>query len=163
MESRVCRKCKATKPLDEFYKREEGSYRTDCKECTKAASSAYSKAHPEKHRATYLRKQEHYKAASRARYRSDPQRALAYGKRVRKRNRDFINAAKQVPCADCNTSYPTYVMDFDHVRGKKHFNLSKAAAAMTSLEEIAAEIAKCDVVCANCHRERTHGLRKKDS
>jgi hypothetical protein len=49
-------------------------------------------------------------------------------------------------------------MDFDHRPGeKKCFNLSIAASqTRQSWEKMAAEIAKCDVVCANCHRERTH-------
>jgi hypothetical protein len=50
------------------------------------------------------------------------------------------------------------VMDFDHREGEK--KLSNVADLnfhrRTSLRKLLAEIAKCDVVCANCHRERTH-------
>lgn len=46
-------------------------------------------------------------------------------------------------------------MDFDHVRGEKKFNLAVAANKNISIARIQDEIAKCDVVCANCHRERT--------
>ena len=48
-------------------------------------------------------------------------------------------------------------MDLDHVRGPKEFKVSEAVqkAYVISVESVRAEIAKCDVVCANCHRLRT--------
>lgn len=49
-------------------------------------------------------------------------------------------------------------MDFDHVRGEKSFVLSLAHTR--SWPEIHAELAKCEIVCANCHRIRT--LERKD-
>jgi hypothetical protein len=70
------------------------------------------------------------------------------------RNRCVVQKAKSVPCSDCDVSYPFYVMDFDHVRGIKLFNI--AFYLNKSLKMINEEIAKCDVVCANCHREREH-------
>lgn len=65
----------------------------------------------------------------------------------------FIRDSKTKPCMDCGNSFPFYVMHFDHVRGTKKFELSKAR--MRSLEAIEEEMAKCDVVCANCHAVRT--------
>lgn len=58
-------------------------------------------------------------------------------------------------CADCKISYPYYVMDFDHVRGKKHANVMELIPTL-SKKKIDEEIAKCEVVCSNCHRARTH-------
>jgi len=73
-------------------------------------------------------------------------------------NRDRIHqaivAAKDRPCADCGIEYPYYVMDFDH-RGDKSFTIGSHRHG--SLERVLTEIAKCDIVCANCHMERTHG------
>lgn len=66
-----------------------------------------------------------------------------------------IIVAKDKPCADCGVSYPHYVMDFDHVRGKKLCNVS-SGRFHRSMKRLLDEIAKCDVVCANYHRERTH-------
>lgn len=79
--------------------------------------------------------------------------------RWRKRNpvsvgMDIIKQAKDVPCADCGKRYPHYVMDFDHVREGKLANVSNLAKG--NVDTLLAEIAKCDVVCANCHRERTY-------
>lgn len=79
--------------------------------------------------------------------------------RIRARNRRLLKRAKAVPCADCGVRYEAVVMDFDHVRGVKRANVSLLAGSGASEEAILAEIAKCDVVCANCHRERTHGSR----
>lgn len=77
---------------------------------------------------------------------------------MKREARALVLKAKDRPCADCGKSYPAYVMDFDHVRGEKRFMLSRAANwAGGGLELVEEEIAKCDVVCANCHRVRTHG------
>ena len=69
---------------------------------------------------------------------------------------DVIRAAKAKPCMDCGIEYPPYVMDFDHVRGEKKFNIARATKDKPSMEVLLAEIEKCDPVCANCHRIRTH-------
>ena len=62
------------------------------------------------------------------------------------------------PCVDCRISYPYYVMDFDHVRGVKHANVMELVSTL-SKKRIDQEIAKCEIVCSNCHRIRTH-MRK---
>jgi hypothetical protein len=83
-------------------------------------------------------------------------RAAAHAKATRKKYDEMVNAAKDQPCADCGIRYPHYVMDFDHVRGEKQFNIAaRYSGRYTSLAALIEEIAKCDVVCANCHRTRT--------
>lgn len=72
----------------------------------------------------------------------------------------FIRKLKSAPCTDCKVSYPYYVMDFDHVRGIKSFNICGAHFNRTT-KEVQAELLKCDLVCSNCHRERTHGRLDK--
>jgi hypothetical protein len=47
-------------------------------------------------------------------------------------------------------------MDFDH-QYDKLFNVADAVRQNQSAEKILAEIAKCEIICSNCHRERTHG------
>ena len=66
----------------------------------------------------------------------------------------YINL-KSKPCKDCGKRYPSYVMDFDHTRGKKKFRLAGNIYAR-SKKDVIKEMAKCDLVCANCHRIRTH-------
>lgn len=85
----------------------------------------------------------------------DPQHGRA-PERARERvarNAEAIRQAKSAPCLDCGGEFPLECMDLDHVRGEKLFNLSKAGPR--NHEAVLQEIAKCDVVCANCHRIRT--------
>ena len=64
----------------------------------------------------------------------------------------------KTPCIDCGINYPYYVMDFDHVRGVKQANVMELVSTL-SKKRIDLEIAKCEIVCSNCHRIRTH-MRK---
>ncbi len=71
--------------------------------------------------------------------------------------RKEIEAIKASPCKDCGKTFPPYVMDFDHRDpSTKEFDVATAHRHGLSLERILAEIAKCDVICSNCHRIRTH-------
>lgn len=75
------------------------------------------------------------------------------------RMREVIEQAKDAPCMDCGQRYPHYVMDFDHRDPtEKLFSVGRGRG----LKALLAEIAKCDLVCANCHRVRTwqHKQRK---
>ena len=74
---------------------------------------------------------------------------------LRRRRKDFVESLKAAPCMDCKNSFPVECMDFDHVRGVKLGCISEMVADGTGREKILAEIAKCDLVCANCHRIRT--------
>lgn len=58
-------------------------------------------------------------------------------------------------CDDCGYRKHPEALQFDHRPGEeKCFNIGEQIGNF-SLERIMAEIAKCDVVCANCHVERT--------
>ena len=60
-------------------------------------------------------------------------------------------------CVDCGIEYPPYVFDFDHRDpNEKAFTLSQFYGGYPRQLE---ESKKCDLVCANCHRERTHRQR----
>ncbi len=65
----------------------------------------------------------------------------------------LLDQIKNVRCYDCDVRYPPFVMQFDHVRRKKLFNVGDCLSR--SWESILREIAKCDIVCANCHAVRT--------
>lgn len=70
--------------------------------------------------------------------------------------RDAVDKLKSKPCTDCGGTFPVVCMDFDHVRGEKEFNISRGISYGYKLERILAEIEKCELVCSNCHRVRTH-------
>jgi|ERR671936_2466372 hypothetical protein len=83
------------------------------------------------------------------------ERVLKVNRRRRELGKDYVDDLKRVPCADCGVKYPPYVMDFDHVRGEKQVNLSRLRNSRLAWPKLVAEIEKCEVVCANCHRMRT--------
>ena len=65
----------------------------------------------------------------------------------------------RVPCLDCGGTYPPFAMDFDHRDpSTKLFDLRAGSGGiwLKSRQVLEAEVAKCDIVCANCHRVRTH-------
>lgn len=68
----------------------------------------------------------------------------------------WIQEQKARPCSDCRMRYPTYVMDFDHRPGTGKVMNVGLLYRLGSRKLAEAEIAKCDVVCSNCHRIRTH-------
>lgn len=59
------------------------------------------------------------------------------------------------PCVDCGEA-DIRVLEFDHVRGTKLGNVSELIGACIAWQRIEAELAKCEVRCANCHRRRTN-------
>lgn len=60
----------------------------------------------------------------------------------------------KTPCQDCGIINPI-VMDFDHREpSDKSKNISTLIQQGT-IKSLKEELAKCDVVCANCHRIRT--------
>jgi len=81
---------------------------------------------------------------------------------IKKQKETLARYLKEVkeknPCMDCKISYPYYMMDFDHVRGTKQANVAELINTL-SKKRLDAEIAKCEIVCSNCHRARTY-IRK---
>ena len=62
---------------------------------------------------------------------------------------------KNQPCVDCGIRDPR-VLEFDHrVASEKRASVSVLVTEGYSVATVAAEIAKCDVRCANCHIIKT--------
>ena len=80
--------------------------------------------------------------------------------RIEKNNRRsmlkqrLVEIKEKSICQDCKKRYPHYVMDFDHVSGEKVGNVSRMMRSH-SWEDVLKEVEKCELVCSNCHRERT--------
>lgn len=129
---KTCGACKEEKDLSEFNKKGEGRWQSRCRACQKIWYDNY------------------YRTSKKEKARLKQQRSdntVLF--------REIIREAKSVPCMDCEQTYPYYVMDFDHREGvDKIYNIGRMGRR--SKKALLAEIAKCDVVCANCHRERTH-------
>lgn len=74
--------------------------------------------------------------------------------------RALMAEVKAGPCMDCKQLFPPCVMDFDHVRGNKKFQVGKASHR--NKIDVLREIEKCDLVCSNCHRIRTANRREPE-
>jgi len=92
-----------------------------------------------------------------------------HGVRTKKRNavltklrelKNYVNVLKSNPCTDCHQSFDPVAMDFDHVNGQeKYMDVSTMCDKGFSKEKILQEIAKCELVCAVCHRIREKNRR----
>jgi L-lysine 2,3-aminomutase len=75
--------------------------------------------------------------------------------------RALVDEAKEnATCADCKGHFPPYVLEFDHLDGDTKFGTVSMLAGRYGRKVVLAEIAKCEIVCANCHRIRTYMRRK---
>ncbi len=71
---------------------------------------------------------------------------------------EFLRELRRVPCVDCHGSFEPHQMDFDHRDPSlKSFTVASSRAMLKQRDVLITEIAKCDIVCANCHRVRTYG------
>ncbi len=137
METRRCPRCGEDKLVDEFKPRfvppDRIAYQTYCVPCRRE----YRRNHYLQNKAYYFRKVREQEA----------------------RCKRMIRAAKARPCTDCGIQYAPWQMDYDHVKGSKRMGLACKGSSTFTLRSVRAEIAKCEVVCANCHRDRTHFRR----
>jgi predicted HNH restriction endonuclease len=73
----------------------------------------------------------------------------------RQKTRKYIIEIKSAAvCADCLIDYPHYVLQFDHITDDKVMDVGKLAKE-GNMAKLLVEIAKCEIVCANCHMHRT--------
>ena len=130
-----CGKCKELIPFDQFYRnrKKPTGYGSYCKRC----------------------QHEHYKMRYHFRTKVLRQKWQPFKTEYQDRNRLLIvEYLLEHPCVDCNEN-DILVLEFDHVRGVKRATVGVMANAGASVENLMAEIAKCEVRCANCHRRRT--------
>lgn len=70
-----------------------------------------------------------------------------------------VRDLKKSPCLDCKNTFPPCAMEFDHVRGTKSYEVSTLMSGNFSMKKLLDEIAKCELVCSNCHAIRTDARR----
>lgn len=139
MDEKWCPGCQHTKPMTEFNWKNQllGLRQVRCRDCTRAQV----RSHYRRHRDRYIQKARERNPVI---LRDQQQRVLAY--------------LATHPCVDCGES-DVVCLEFDHVRGRKRENVGTMLGDH-SWETIEAEIAKCEVRCANCHRRKTAVTRE---
>lgn len=131
---KICSKCGESKPTNEFNRKKGELRHSYCRAC----GQEMGKAHYHKNREVNAAKQN-------------------ANKKVRMNAiKSYLRELKErTPCMDCGNTYPWFVMDFDHVNGKKSSEISLMVKNGLARWRILSEVTKCEVVCANCHRIRT--------
>lgn len=75
---------------------------------------------------------------------------------------EYVTKLKEAsPCTDCKQYFPAVCMDFDHLDGNEKVASISQLRKWRSMEELNAEIAKCELVCSNCHRLRTQARHRE--
>lgn len=123
-----CGRCGEVKPFDAFHRR-GSKHQAWCKPCRKEYDAKYFQDN--KHRRTTTPAERN--AAFRAWYR----------------------ALKSDPCADCGQQFPPEAMQWDHRPSEMKVAEVGWLASRHCRRKVLEEIAKCDLVCANCHAVRT--------
>lgn len=136
-----CSKCRKYKPVDAFNKNRSKAdgLQGMCRKCQSAAQKAWygKKGNRKKHQIN-VRKN---------------------NKQARLKRRVLV-LSKLDKCVDCGED-DKVVLEWDHVRGEKHSNIADMVRMGASETKILEELAKCEVVCANCHRKRTASRDKR--
>ena len=122
----TCVICKKKKKLINFVRNHE--HRNKCKNC--------------------------HKIKQRKNRQENPEKGKIYYKNIKRKNLEIIKKIKEnTPCNKCGKIYPIYVMDFHHINmTEKIKNISSMYSCPNQIEK---EIEKCEILCANCHREET--------
>lgn len=138
--------------------------RTSCRACLDRACGQMKAYHARKKAtdAAYRERRKELSRESGKKARADPaKRAKMWAKsrECMRARRDMIQAIKlERGCKDCGYKAHAEALDFDHTCPQE----KKAAVSRIktlSLEKLRSEMAKCEVVCANCHRVRTYRRR----
>jgi len=99
---------------------------------------------PAKKRADWRRWYEKNKATHIARVR-------AADDKHQDRLREYLKEYKSKGCSRCPMKHPAAI-DFHHVDGDKEISIGNVVKARWSIARLEKEIAKCILLCANCHR-----------
>lgn len=132
---RRCCMCRIEKPEMEFAFRSlaTGKRQDHCRAC----HAAYRRQHYLDNRALYIAR--------------EVARMKGYRLENRMRISEYLSTH---PCTDCGANDPLF-LEFDHRdRDDKRSEVARLATTKP-WKTVAAEIAKCDVRCGNCHRRRT--------
>lgn len=139
---KVCIECKCNKPLGEFRwkNKSKGWRKSECKECSKKRDKKYYTPH-RKHLLKCAKK-----------------------KRVTLKQEWHNDLKKTMGCNRCG-DLRWYLLEFHHSDPTtKEYAISDMFRMDFSTQRMLKEMNKCELLCANCHREHHHfdRLNKKE-
>lgn len=137
---KYCSICHKRKPFGEFYLRSaaENRYHAQCKECYKVQRQRSYKMH-------YIKYGDEYRIRARKR------KARQYAA-LREKLIQYLKGKSCVVCGEKDIR----TLEFDHINpGSKAFGISRGITDGRKWSDIQAEINKCQILCANCHKKRT--------
>lgn len=102
-------------------------------------------------RDTYTARKQYYKNYYEKNKRAILDKNEVYNKEARRIRYEITDRLKSVPCNHCGKTFPPCAMDFHHV-GDKEQLISSMVRQNCKIDKLEKEIAKCVVLCANCHR-----------
>ena len=140
MKTKICTKCEKRKRISQFTPKSKcrtKGYSSYCKPCN----------------LVYLKERRKRDPVAR-------QKANDVTRRRKQELRAEVSRIKsEAPCTDCGKTHDPWKMEFDHVRGIKLGNVS-TMTNRSGWDKVMEEIAKCEIVCAFCHADRTHQRRQ---
>lgn len=142
---RRCTRCKKTKPIRKFGK---SIRRCDGKEtvCSSCKFQAYVKPNES--------------------YQRNKAKTSLYNREYRRTAKEWAFSVLGGACCDCglkpSKDWPLHCFDFHHEDGsKKEGHIARLLEGKRHREALEAEIKKCVILCANCHRRR-HAFEGSD-
>ena len=130
--TKICSRCKKELSVENFFKQPDGKYgvTSKCRTCSAFLQKEYINNNRDKHRTT-RRKYENKRNLQ------GKQKAIEY---------------KGGKCSVCGYAKCINALEFHHINpGEK--GLSISSSGYKNWKKIQAELDKCILVCANCHRE----------
>ena len=127
---RLCAMCDKWKPLEGVHRSRTGQL-SYCRSCRNEYDRRYY--------------HEGGKVARRQRQKARVENARAW----------MADLKRGIRCADCGGTFPSAVMHWDHLPGHEKVGEISCLVQERSRTLVLAELAKCELVCANCHAIRT--------
>ena len=138
---RECVKCEVVKDDNEFAYRNKASgiRHSYCRECVKADNKA---------------------RRAREKAGREPKRRRKSKTNKRDKLKDLVGYYKEASgCAICGYNVCSAALDLHHLNpNEKESNIAAMTSSVITARELLAELAKCSVLCANCHRELHAGV-----
>ena len=99
---------------------------------------------------------EYHRAYKQKHYAENKQRYIDQAAARREKLAEEVRLLKSKPCCDCGVQYAWWVMQFDHRDPAQKESYVSHLVRDYKRKKVFEEIEKCDVVCANCHADRTY-------